>query len=67
MNGRTEVLRVDHRVRHYIVVSRNGPNYEPLWAVIGEGSGAEVSSVAHFFDQTDALEYANFRNRKENK
>lgn len=63
MNTRTQVLAVDQRQRHYGVVKRNVMPYEPAFVVVEEGSGRPANSIAHFFNQEDAEDYARHRNR----
>ena len=63
---RTQVLTVlsNPHAKHYIVVKRNVAPYEPGFVVVQEGSGSAANAIAHFFDQIDAIEYCEFRNKK---
>jgi len=63
---RTQVLTVNSNghAKHYIVVKRNVTPYEPGFVVVQEGSGSAANAISHFFDQLDAIEYCEFRNKQ---
>lgn len=52
----------NNQATHFIVVSRRCEVYEPSWVVVREGSGQTAQSLAHFFNEFDANEYAKWRN-----
>lgn len=63
MNKHKQVLSVNKHRKHFLVVNRNGSAWEPCFVVVVEGSGSSADSIAHFFTQSDAIDYCEWRNR----
>ena len=57
----------DERHARYSVTRRAAESSEPGWIVFAEGSGRPAESVAHFFTQAEAQDYADWRNGKKVK
>lgn len=48
----------------YAVTARAVPPSEPSWVVFISGAGAAADSVAVFYDQQEACEYAEWKNEQ---
>lgn len=60
---RTAVLMAERRTEHYGVVGRVAATGDPGFVVYRGETNAQ--SVAHFFDESDARDYAAWKNGKE--